>query len=301
MKSVLLTGIIVNHESPISSSDTEVEYKIIGLKGIDLYTLSGTELSIQETTTRVISCKYNFECGEYSIVVNYLSGTLKDVFAVYIKSLSEGLLQDIYFTRTVVYNANLDTMFNWHNEPISFSLCKFAYASFHTHLNELRLELSIMHDYTWHDTDFSFARLTTEVINTVRDYILTKISTGLYRYGDKLIVFKDFDDESLIIPDDIGEIAIDDCMAIKNLVLNKCFNCIECDFLGRLLSIAVSRSLSYKQFSDIALSIMWEKKISDSSFSEYYGNSSYKACFKLFRTDKKLSEKVFGNIEVIVY
>ena len=79
MKSVLITGLIVNHESPISSSDTEVEYKIIGLKGIDLYTLSETELSIQETTTRVISCKYNFECGEYSIVVNYLSGTLKDV------------------------------------------------------------------------------------------------------------------------------------------------------------------------------------------------------------------------------
>lgn len=52
MKSVLLTGIIVNHESPISRSDREVEYKIIGLKGIDLYTLSETELSINESATR---------------------------------------------------------------------------------------------------------------------------------------------------------------------------------------------------------------------------------------------------------
>jgi hypothetical protein len=300
MKSVLLTGLIVNHEVPISRSDREVEYKIIGLKGIDLYTLSETELSINESATRVISCKYEFENGEYSIVVSHISGA-RDIISIYIKSVSGGLLQDIYYSRTVVYNANLDVMFNWHNEPISFSLCKFAYASFHTHLNELRLELSIVHGYTWHDTDFSFARLTTEVINTVRDYILTKISTGLYRYGDKLIAFKDFDGESLIIPDDIGEIAIDDCMAIKNLVLNNGFKHIECNYLGKLSSIAVSRSLSYKQFSDIALDIMFYRGISSNSIAEYYEKSNYKACFDLFKSDKELAESVFGDIDIIVY
>ena len=43
------------------------------------------------------------------------------------------------------------------------------------------------------------------------------------------------------------------------------------------------------------------KRVSDTEFARYYDIGNYEACFKLFRTDKKLSEKVFGNIEIIVY
>lgn len=300
MKSVLITGLIVNHESPISSSDTEVEYKIIGLKGIDLYTLSETELSIQETTTRVISCKYNFECGEYSIVVRYVTGT-RNIFSVYIKSVSDELLQDIYNTRTVVYNANLDVMFNGNSEPIRFSLFEFVHIDFRMQLNKVALELRILPDYAWYSTDFSFVRPTDELISIVRDYILTKVSVGLYRYGDTIIAFKDYDDETLIIPDDISKIVIDGCKSLKNLVLNKCFKSIECDYLAKLSRLAVSRSLSYKQFSDIALEIMFDRGISSNSIAEYYEKSNYKACFDLFKSDKELAESVFGDIDIIVY
>lgn len=300
MKSVLITGLIVNHESPISSSDTEVEYKIIGLKGIDLYTLSETELSIQETATRVISCKYNFECGEYSIVVRYVTGT-RNIFSVYIKSVSDELLQDIYNTRTVVYNANLDVMFNGNSEPIRFSLFEFVHIDFRIQLNKVALELRILPDYVWYSTDFSFVRPTDELISIVRDYILTKVSVGLYRYGDTIIAFKDYDDETLIIPDDISKIVIDGCKSLKNLVLNKCFKSIECNYLAKLSRLAVSRSLSYKQFSDIALEIMFDRGISSNSIAEYYEKSNYKACFDLFKSDKELAESVFGGIDIIVY
>ena len=300
MKSVLLTGIIVNHESPIRSSDNEVEYKIIGLKGIDLYTLSETELSIQETTTRVISCKYNFECGEYSIVVRYVTGT-RNIFSVYIKSVSDELLQDIYNTRTVVYNANLDVMFNGNSEPIRFSLFEFVHIDFRMQLNKVALELQILPDYAWYSTDFSFVRPTDGLISIVRDYILTKVSVGLYRYGDTIIAFKDYDDETLIIPDDISKIVIDGCKSLKNLVLNKCFKSIECNYLAKLSRLAVSRSLSYKQFSDIALEIMFDRVISSNSIAEYYEKSNYKACFDLFQSDKELAESVFGDIDIIVY
>lgn len=119
MKSVLLTGLIVNHESPISSSDIDVEYKIIGIKGVDLYTLTKTELSLQENATRVISCEYKFETGEYSLVVKYFSGT-KNIDSICIKSLSGGILQDIYSTSTAVYNSNLDVMFNGNSEQLRF-------------------------------------------------------------------------------------------------------------------------------------------------------------------------------------
>ena len=292
MKSVLITGLIVNHESPISSSDTEVEYKIIGLKGIDLYTLSETELSIKETATRVISCKYNFECGEYSIVVRYVTGT-RNIFSVYIKSVSDELLQDIYNTRTVVYNANLDVMFNGNSEPIRFSLFEFVHIDFRMQLNKVTLELRILPDYAWYSTDFSFVRPTDELISIVRDYILTKVSVGLYRYGDTIIAFKDYDDETLIIPDDISKIVIDGCKSLKNLVLNKCFKSIECNYLAKLSRLAVSRSLSYKQFSDIALEIMFDRGISSNSIAEYYEKSNYKACFDLFQSDKELAESVF--------
>ena len=300
MKSVLLTGLIVNHEVPISRSDREVEYKIIGLKGIDLYTLSETELSIQENATRVISCEYKFETGEYSILVSYLSGT-RDIFSVYIKSVSGGLLQDIYFTRTVVYNANLDVMFNGNSEPIRFSLFEFVHIDFRMQLNKVALELQIMPDYACNSTDFSFVRPTDELISIVRDYILTKVSVGLYRYGDTIIAFKDFDDETLIIPDDISKIVIDSCKSLKNLVLNKCFKSIECTYLENLSRLAVSRSLSYKQFSDIALEIMFDRGISSKSISAYYEKSDYKACFDLFQSDKELADSVFGGIDIIVY
>lgn len=300
MKSVLITGLIVNHESPISSSDTEVEYKIIGLKGIDLYTLSGTELSIQETATRVISCKYKFETGEYSIVVRYVTGT-RNIFSVYIKSVSDELLQDIYNTRTVVYNANLDVMFNGNSEPIRFSLFEFVHIDFRMQLNKVALELRILPDYVWYSTDFSFVRPTDELISIVRDYILTKVSVGLYRYDDTIIAFKDYDDETLIIPDDISKIVIDSCKSLKNLVLNKCFKSIECNYLAKLSRLAVSRSLSYKQFSDIALEIMFDRGISSKSISAYYEKSNYKACFDLFQSDSELAESVFGDIDIIVY
>ena len=300
MKSVLIKGLIVNHESPISSSDTEVEYKIIGLKGIDLYTLSGTELSIQETATRVISCKYKFETDEYSIVVRYVTGT-RNIFSVYIKSVSDELLQDIYNTRTVVYNANLDVMFNGNSEPIRFSLFEFVHIDFRMQLNKVALELRILPDYAWYSTDFSFVRPTDELISIVRDYILTKVSIGLYRYGDTIIAFKDYDDETLIIPDDISEIVIDSCKSLKNLVLNKCFKSIECNYLEKLSRLAVSRSLSYKQFSDVALEIMLDRGISSNSIAEYYEKSNYKACFDLFQSDKELAESVFGDIDIIVY
>ena len=303
MKSVLLTGIIVNHESPIRSSDNEVEYKIIGLKGIDLYTLSETELSLQETATRVISCEYKFETGEYSIVVSYLRGT-RDIFSIYIKSESEGLLQDIYYTRTVVYTANLDVMFNWHNEPIRASLSSSSFFEFCLNRNKVSLELRTIDTYKWKDIDFFFVRPTDTVIDTIKNFLLTKIGRGLYKYDDKLIVFEEFDGESLIIPEDTSEIILDGCTTVKNIVFNRDFKSIYSTSLEATLSItsiAISRSLSYKQFTEIVILAMSIKRVSDTEFARYYDVGNYEACFKLFRTDKKLSEEVFGNIEIIVY
>lgn len=301
MKSVLLTGIIVNHESPISMSDIEVEYKIIGLKGIDLYTLTETELSLHENATRVMSCEYKFETGEYSLVVKYFSGIPKNISSVLIKSLSEGLLQDIYFTRTVVYNANLDIMFNENSETIRFSFANVVSFYFHTNLNKISLELSTSYKYVCSYTNFSFVNVTCELTDTVKNYLLTKISSGLYRFEDKLIVFKEFDEESLIVPEDIRDIVIDDCKTVKNLVINREFKTINYSKEVNLSSIAVSRSLNYKQFTEIAIFAMNIKRVSNFGFARCYDIGDYEACFTLFQTDWKLAEKVFGDIKIIVY
>lgn len=300
MKSVLLTGIIVNYESPIRSSENEIEYKIIGLKGIDLYTLSETELSIQENAIRVISCEYKFETGEYSLVVRYFSGT-KNIDSICIKSLSGGILQDIYSTSTDVYNSNLDVIFNGNSEHLRFSFANAISFYFYTNLNKISLKLSTVYKYVCSYTNFSFVNVTCELTDTVKNYLLTKISSGLYRFEDKLIVFKDFDEESLIVPEDIRDIVIDDCKTVKNLVLNREFKTINCSKEVNLSSIAISRSLSYEQFAEIALCVMHNKRVSDSGVDRYYGVGNYKACFDLFQTDWKLAEKVFGDIKIIVY
>lgn len=300
MKSVLLTGIIVNYESPIRSSENEIEYKIIGLKGIDLYTLSETELSIQENATRVISCEYAFETGEYSIVVRYFSNT-HQISAIYIKSVSGGLLQDIYFTRTVVYNANLDILFNANSNPIRASISNIISFYFHVSPNKISLELSTVYDHMSSYSDFSFVGGRAEFTDAVKNYLLTKISSGLYRYDDKLIVLKEFDCESLIIPDDISEIVLNWCKTVKNIILNSKFKSIAGINLGNISSIAVSRSLNYKQFTEIAIFAMSIKRVSNFEFARCYDIGNYEACFTLFQTDWKLADKVFGDIKIIVY
>lgn len=300
MKSVLLTGLIVNHESPISSSDIDVEYKIIGIKGVDLYTLTETELSLQENATRVISCEYKFETGEYSLVVKYFSGT-KNIYSICIKSLSGGILQDIYSTSTVVYNSNLDVMFNGNSEQLRFSFANAISFYFHTNLNKISLKLSTVYDYVCSYTNFSFVNVTRELTDIVKKYLLTKISSGLYRFEDKLIVFKEFDEESLIVPEDIRDIVIDDCKTVKNLVLNREFKTINYSKEVNLSSIAVSRSISYKQFTEIAICVMHNKRVLDSEVDRYYDVGNYKACFNLFQSDKELADSVFGNIDIIVY
>lgn len=300
MKSVLLTGIIVNHESPLSSSDIEVEYKIIGLRGIDLYTLTETELSIQENATRVISCEYKFETGEYSLVVRYFSGT-KNIDSICIKSLSGGILQDIYSTSTAVYNANLDVIFNGNSEQLRFSFANAISFYFHTNLNKISLKLSTVYKYVCRYTNFSFVNVTCELTDTVKNYLLTKISSGLYRFEDKFIVFKEFNEESLIVPEDIRDIVIDDCKKVKNLVLNREFKTINYSKEVNLSNIAISRSLSYEQFAEIALCVMHNKRVSDSGVDIYYDVGNYKACFDLFQSDRELAESVFGDIDIVVY
>ena len=303
MKSVLLTGLIVNHEVPISRSDREVEYKIIGLKGIDLYTLSETELSINESATRVISCEYEFETGEYSLIAVYFED-IHQISSVCIKTVGGVRVHDILHTKTVVYNANLDVMFNWHNEPIRASLSSSSFFEFCLNRNKVSLELRTIDTYKWKNIDFSFVRPTDTVIDTIKNFLLIKIGRGLYKYDDKLIVFEEFDGESLIIPEDTSEIILDGCTTVKNIVFNRDFKSIDSTSLEATLSItsiAISRSLSYKQFTEIVILAMSIKRVSDTEFARYYDVGNYEACFKLFRTDKKLSEEVFGNIEVIVY
>lgn len=140
-----------------------------------------------------------------------------------------------------------------------------------------------------------------EFMDAVKNYLLTKISSGLYRYDDKLIVLNEFDCESLIIPDDISELVLNGCKTVKNIILNSKFKSIDGINLGNISSIAVSRSLNYKQFTEIAIFAMSIKRVSNFWFARCYDIGDYEACFTLFQTDWKLAEKVFGDIKIIVY
>lgn len=293
MKSVLLTGIVIDEKSRnvFNYFDSRyIMYDVMRFTGLDLLTLESVEVSISSLGDTVINPPLYCSDSYRVSVTDYF--TPIDLFFRGMQSCNK--LSTCYCRLLNSEGKELSSLYDW------LTLCLCGEVFIEISLVAKSVKISTSNKYIFVHPMFAFGG-NQYLASAFKSAFLTELSSGMYEHGDTAIVTLENKNKDIILPESTKKLVIEVSNNISSIVFNK--NIDDIDSIGRakIKRIGISKEASHKQLSIITKFIMDSKNITDAEFDDNFKRELYLKCCDILRENKSLANEIYNDIEVVVY
>lgn len=293
MKSVLLTGIVIDEKSRsvFNYFDSRyIMYDVMRFTGLDLLTLESVEVSISSLGDTVINPPLYCSDSYRVSVTDYF--TPIDLFFRGMQSCNK--LSTCYCRLLNSEGKELSNLYDW----LTLCLCGEVFIEISPVAKSVKISTS--NKYIFVHPMFAFGG-NQSLASVFKSAFLTELSSGLYEHGDTAIVTLENKNKDIILPESTKKLVIEASNNISSIVFNK--NIDDIDSIGRakIKRIGISKEASHKQLSIITKFIMDSKNITDAEFDDNFKWEMCLKCCDILRENKSLANEIYNDIEVVVY